>query len=327
LQVDIFVTKFKPIAAKEPLESPFLQVPQRPHFAPEPVFSEGLQPPHPSFARGSLPLYSGSSDSLEAYHSDQSDVDLTYYTGEYEDPIPPKDLGLAHDSHILELTNFDGDNDTALPGENILSRQVKKEGKLRRAQLRKVTAKTQLEERTVRLLDSGNLGGAVNGSSATSRRSMDKPLKISTNSDNTWSEILPGSTNVSPFSPYGDSPTRSWQSYPETIISPGSPPTGRKGATSSLYSTSTWDNRSEAGSYRSLLPFSAPDGSFDDIQFDVSEEEAQDINVIAEYARPGKPKLDRILADEVEQSRGPIVVACKAHPFLTFFSMVLICAV
>ena len=33
---------------------------------------------------------------------------------------------------------------------------------------------------------------------------------------------------------------------------------------------------------------------------------------ISEMARPGKPRLDRILADEVERSRGAIAVACKS---------------
>jgi hypothetical protein len=46
------------------------------------------------------------------------------------------------------------------------------------------------------------------------------------------------------------------------------------------------------------------------VQFDISEEEVLDMNVVAEHTRPGKPKLDRILADEVERSQGPVMVAC-----------------
>jgi hypothetical protein len=32
---------------------------------------------------------------------------------------------------------------------------------------------------------------------------------------------------------------------------------------------------------------------------------------VAELARPGKPKLNRILADEVERAGGEVIVACE----------------
>ena len=46
---------------------------------------------------------------------------------------------------------------------------------------------------------------------------------------------------------------------------------------------------------------------------EIDEGEMEDLHVISisEVARPGKPRLDRILADEVERSRGAIAVACK----------------
>jgi hypothetical protein len=56
---------------------------------------------------------------------------------------------------------------------------------------------------------------------------------------------------------------------------------------------------------------SSPDGTLDSILFDISEEEARDIDVVAEHARPGKPKLDRIVADEVEQSEGSVSSVCR----------------
>ncbi|KAG1756729.1 uncharacterized protein EDB91DRAFT_32712 [Suillus paluster] len=322
LQIDIFVTNFKPIAMKES-DLPPLQVPQRPLFASEPVQVEDLQPPHPSFARGGRSyLRSDSNDSIE---SQESDVDLGYYAGESEseDPIPPEDVGLAHESHILELTNFDGDNDTAMPGERSLSRKVKKEGKMRRAQSRNfanaLAAKKELDERTVRLLDPtgrpSSLGQAANGMSgisAVAGRSTDRLIPISTTPDNRWSEISGDTSFASPISMYGDSPTRGRQStYPESPFSSSRPPPVSRGASAaSIYSTNSWDCKSEAGSSRGLLSSSAPDGPLDSIQFDITEEEAQDINIVAELARPGKPKLDRILADEVEQSKGSVIVAC-----------------
>ena len=39
--------------------------------------------------------------------------------------------------------------------------------------------------------------------------------------------------------------------------------------------------------------------------------ERKDLSVVAEVACPGKPKLDRVLAQEIAVSKGPIVVACE----------------
>jgi hypothetical protein len=61
------------------------------------------------------------------------------------------------------------------------------------------------------------------------------------------------------------------------------------------------------------------------VQFDISEEEVLDMNVVAEHTRPGKPKLDRILADEVERSQGPVMVACKVYTSLVFDGAHLFC--
>jgi hypothetical protein len=310
LQIDIFITNFKPVALKESDLLP-LQVPQRTFFASEPVHFKGLQPPYPSFARGDPTfLRSGSSDSID---NDESDVDLSYYTGEPGDPMTPEeDIGLAHESHMLELTNFDGDDDTALPGEHNLSRKVKKEGKLRRAQSRKFANK-----RTVRLLESpsrpNSMQLAANRVSVISATSgTDRLLPLSINSNKRWSEISMD-TFTSPTSIYGDSPTCGHQStHPESTFSlRGHPsPVGRAGASTPTYSAGSWDCKSDVGSSRGLLPSSAPNGLLEPVQFDISEEEVLDMNVVAEHTRPGKPKLDRILADEVERSQGPVMVAC-----------------
>jgi len=46
------------------------------------------------------------------------------------------------------------------------------------------------------------------------------------------------------------------------------------------------------------------------LPFEMAEQEAIDVNVVSEHARPGKPKLDKVIADEVQASKGAIVVAC-----------------
>ena len=51
-------------------------------------------------------------------------------------------------------------------------------------------------------------------------------------------------------------------------------------------------------------------------RLDIDEQELEDIHVVSEMARPGKPKIDRILADEAGRARGAVAVACaytKVH--------------
>jgi hypothetical protein len=43
---------------------------------------------------------------------------------------------------------------------------------------------------------------------------------------------------------------------------------------------------------------------------DLQLDQTDDLNIVAEVARPGKPKMDRILHDEVEGSQGSVAVAC-----------------
>jgi len=48
----------------------------------------------------------------------------------------------------------------------------------------------------------------------------------------------------------------------------------------------------------------------DDVQLDVSEQDQDDLDVIAELARPGHPLLDKILDQEIARSQGKTIVAC-----------------
>jgi len=47
-----------------------------------------------------------------------------------------------------------------------------------------------------------------------------------------------------------------------------------------------------------------------EVRLEPDEHEIHAINVVAEHARPGKPKLNAILAEEVEDSQGSVIVAC-----------------
>jgi len=53
------------------------------------------------------------------------------------------------------------------------------------------------------------------------------------------------------------------------------------------------------------------------LAFEMDEREATDVDAVSEHARPGKPKLDKLIADEVQASKGAIVVACQLIPPLS----------
>jgi len=73
---------------------------------------------------------------------------------------------------------------------------------------------------------------------------------------------------------------------------------------------SNWDGRSDIASTREMMMSRSGDRPADEMALEVDESELHDVSVVSEHARPGKPKLDRILADEVENSKGSVIVAC-----------------
>jgi len=66
-------------------------------------------------------------------------TDVEAQINEVADILDSYSSELGHDEHVLDMTNFGGEDDTSLPGEREFSRQLQNEGELRRAeaQLRK----------------------------------------------------------------------------------------------------------------------------------------------------------------------------------------------
>ena len=48
----------------------------------------------------------------------------------------------------------------------------------------------------------------------------------------------------------------------------------------------------------------------ENVHLELDDGELADISLLAERARPGRPKFDIILADEVEMSKGALIVGC-----------------
>ncbi|KAH0826990.1 hypothetical protein J3R83DRAFT_4649 [Lanmaoa asiatica] len=357
LQVDIYVTNFRPIHLRHP--APL--APPRARFDRE--LDEELQPPHPNFIReSSAHLRSRSTESVESHESCESDVDLSYYLGEQIADEPPADeMRIAHETNMLDLTNFDGDVDLALPGEAYLSHRLKKEGKLRRLRSRKLSATERMNQDAARVshplaYGEGRTPRHVQDSrqaypdqymtpSRSSR--VPRPRKIMTLSTQSTDRLLAASPlSERPNSASSDTDLYSPPSHhPESPLSPYSPSnsvrmssdlhstvslvTTHGGPRSPIYPAKGYhDVKSEPeksqavqtppsttnmhlhGSHSAPLPTSTLGASSSQVPFEMDEQEATDVNVVSEHARLGKPKLDKVIADEVQASKGAIVVAC-----------------
>ena len=359
LQVDIYVTNFKPV----PLRHPVPLTPLRGRFDREPTRAdEELQPPHPKFVReDTTHLRSRSTDSVDSHESHESDVDLSYYLGDSESPEdePAADeMGVAHEANILDLTNFDGDIDMALPGEGFLSHRLKKEGKLRRLSRKLSTmGGTKQDARPPRTFGSARTARhdhdprqSYADKYTTSQPSrVPQPRRILTLSTQSTDRLLP----ISPLSERLHSASSETDMYSplshrsESLLLSHSPlnavpltsdlptvslVTAHGGSRPPVYPVQgNLDVKSEPGT--SQVPLSATNGHLDashpaglsmltqgfHLPFEMGDQEAIDINVVSEHARPGKPKLDKVIADEVQASKGAIVVACQLTPYCYLF--------
>lgn len=219
---------------------------------------------------------------------------------ENQSPITPDfDLEGFHTSEddVLSLTNFEGDNESTLPGEDFLNQQVKIIGKARRAVLRKRRKQPPLKEeedhaspkpRMYHYRLSRSLHGSEdtlfdNGSDADIySRFLQEYLAPAEISNVAIDKQLHYAAKIQ---------------YPPAFIPKSFPrafqrPRGRSNDESPLISSPT-----ESNGYQPRL--------------DVEEKELNDLLVVSEFARPGKPRIHRIVGDEVRGAEGSVVVACE----------------
>lgn len=308
LQVDIFVTN---VVSRNVLGPSKVHSPR----------GEGdtLAPPTPHFAQSRSRRNSNASDiSMESTISSNPFADVSYMRApQIESSIGNEVLDivdmygeLGHEEHVLDLTNFDGEDDTRLPGETQLSYRLRKEGKLRRAKTRKsqsdLLPKLDLDHRTeassALQAQQGRLVSDHDQVDFHPTRSPRDFVHQSSGSESLHSPFL--NSPLSPWSPGGNSPSAlTAQSHmPQSFLyaDPGnasssvSPPVSSKSERFRLH-----DPQPNHAAHHSQRPSNT------------SEAEAEDMTVVAERARPGKAKIDRIVADEAGRTRGAMVVACE----------------
>ncbi|KAA1471129.1 hypothetical protein DENSPDRAFT_837057 [Dentipellis sp. KUC8613] len=317
LQVEIFVTNFK----IPPKGQPFSPYPITPSTA---GFQE-FAPPTPGFLKEDRRRQQNraSVDTFDGHDSDDSQdsyVDLSYYTGEFgADGAPTGELG--HEEHILDLTNFDGDNDERMPGEAQVNRKVRKEGKIRRALSRRVgTQKSRRGAEDHATGSKPNLTVSTSAITPHGSSSFLSPLPpvaetvrlISPVHHRHTSETDLGTSKI--IEAYElPSPEGSQSTALESPPRPISHQSDTASKHPSLALTMEPDTRSvysHPNSMHALMPQVEMGAGGEQVQLELDDREMLDLSVMAEFARPGRPKLDVILRDEVTKATGLVAVAC-----------------
>jgi hypothetical protein len=304
LQIDIFVTNFKPLPpVRYNVGNTFSPTP--PSILPYTERQKDFVPPTAHFARQGDRSFNDSLDSLDTLNDPiESYVDLGYYAGEHDDDWDHMQADF-HTDHILDLTNFDGDIDAVLPGEEVLSHTLKKQGTLRRAKTRRATkatlgAKDRLHER---LANAGRRRNyAQDQQTDPDGRSRSHAKTFSLESTHSTDRLL-----AHMYLP----PAGIEHYFPaKKDVDHGEPHLRASGTQSPPVLSSNWDSRSNTAT-RDITPRLLTGATVDDAKVEIEAQEMNDVEVISEHARPGKPKLNRIVTDEVESSKGSTVVACK----------------
>ncbi|CAE6435923.1 unnamed protein product [Rhizoctonia solani] len=277
LQIEIFVTNHQ-AKAIEDLAS-----------MPSGTEDNMLQPPVPRFARDGRPR----PDSVASQDSLDSTISSNSIT---EDPQEHADGDLG--THVLDYTNFDGEEDTRTAAEATLSKKVKKEGRMKRARSRKiaaaVSAKLHLEEKRKSMKE------LFSPSHDDEPLAAPHPRYAQPNASGSGSGLNTPSCSTPSGTPRALSPMGTPKMGADALLRPPmfADPTFRSSVAESMFSRGSVydDSRSVFGG--------------DDPACEIDEEEMEDITHVADLARPGKPKLDKILADEVDKASGEVIVAC-----------------
>jgi len=297
LQLDLFVTNFSPsvpLGYNDDGCSTF-------HGALDPTSSTA--PASISEGHGVSESLVEDDECIDDQIPDDDQVDLSYYTGEYNETGE-----LGHEEHRLDLTNFDGENDDRLPGETSLNRTLKKEGTMRRALTRKrrVPRKGRYSLEGRPISESRRRPDSLTFNAETSHlleslvhppRSPSGPRELI--SARRQSSHKPASLSLLP---------------PVPILPPTLPPDDWDTSASRdpfMDGSLDWDRKTVSSAHSktpSLQPLVRE--ALKGVELELDGQEMRDVSVMTEFARPGRPKIDSILKDEASRTSGRVVVAC-----------------
>ena len=294
LQIDIYVTKFTPSSKVYNTTSGFSH-------------DEHSSAQHGGRSRR---------NSQDAIDAARRDIDLGFYTGEHDeiryapDEREAVDFHAEHEIHISNLTKFDGDVDASLLGEDAMNRRVKKEGALRRARTRKATmdsfaAHHERHDDHHPLPSARNRDGRPrNHAPMPSNETYLSTDGLLSTTASVLTEHQSGDVDRGRLTVPTDPSQRGSGSRSPSVLSH---------ASHALSDVSNWD----VASTREMIEGAAGG----QVRLEIEEHEMQDINIMAEHARPGRPDVGVIMKDEAERSQGSMIVACEfcVLPYIILF--------
>ncbi|KAF8892557.1 hypothetical protein BD779DRAFT_1436785 [Infundibulicybe gibba] len=306
LEINIFVTNIKPTLTSGPStalqSSPLSYSPPTDAFVP--ITPTGVR------KMRSRANSTSSDDSTESY------LDTSPRTNVFGDE-EALNLGYGRmesnlEDHTWDLTSFEGEYDVELPGEDIFNSRVERAGIARRATSKRL-------KKTSTITSKSGSSTARRFTSPEERISLDGLLA----SRLEW--VYPPTSGTpaprSPASPsYGrrashdqsslnstptPSPRRPRPPYGPRVLPPIKTSLSSE-ATEPLSFSQVLNIAQNTAAQEKTLASDAKLGA----QLQVNEQELDDLSVVSEHARTGKPKLDRIIGYEVHIARGSTIVAC-----------------
>lgn len=261
--------------------------------------TDDFSPPRPRFAAHTrtMSIDSTVSDTVVGDNgSEYSGVNLGSAEAGRPQPMP---AAVDEDFSVTDMILFDGEEDLTSPADEEISKTIRKEGKIRRALSRKnksvrdgrpqaVRAKTAKHER--------------NGS-----RFQEDLGEFSADE----ADLTPPPTLLSHHNAHAPPASHNYPPHPGTAAFGG--------ADSRKPSVVDGDFSYADGSQRGRVPIAKRMSSAgipllaeaDTASVDLDDYDREDLNIIAELARGGKPDISAILDAEIERSQGKIVVtAC-----------------
>lgn len=324
LQIDLFVTHDAP---KDPR--------QRPSAKPYHSYADGeglastddLAPPTAPFARQARSGSPAGRASLDEF-SDYSDGEQTPSRKSSSAGLPPngqlpEEYGDQIDS-VTDLVLFDGEEDYRTAGDERVSAQLKKEGKLRRALSRRGPGRSirrpgnSAQQPPPALLSAGPSFEAL---PLDHRDELKSHPPYSLPYDSTGSAAASFGDLGQMSAPLPRAGSFDWNStYDDATLGDNASTRHlvKSGARPGLASNRS--SHADLGSEASLayLPHThvSRAGGSDGFFLDVTDAEQEDIDAVAELAKTGYPRLKQLLDEEVQRSAGKTIVACCGPPSL-----------
>jgi hypothetical protein len=227
--------------------------------------------------------------------------------GDYEMGLGGSGQDAAYD--VLDDTHFNGDLDEdVIPAEESFNMRLRQEGALRRRMTRKMTMGQHQDQESL-WVDLGQQIGS--------------PTLILTPG--------PGEFASPPTASHSKTlPPDTHETFAKEDRQSSVPPhLGKRDHTdprvkrlerasmasmSSMNSTnSIRDKIMDVATVQAMLPKTGKGARGEEVALQFTDEEVEDMLIMTEFAWPGRPMLDKLLKEEVERAKGPLVVACEYH--------------